>query len=109
MNGVMSASISAVSSHRVASVTCTPHVIVPLGWAAAGAASHKVRATRAGSPRGAKRMIMALPGSREGLPERGRDLIDRALGWIEHIHHADEAVDEPRIARDRHGHPRLGQ
>jgi len=39
MNGVISASVSAVSSQRVASVTWTPHVIVPAGWAAAGAAS----------------------------------------------------------------------
>src|SRR5438034_5274419 len=52
---------------------------------------------------------MASPGSREGLPERGGDLLDRALGGIEHIYHADEAVDEPGIARDRHGNARLGQ
>src|SRR2546430_12646955 len=39
MNGVISAAVSAGSSQRVASVTWTPHVIVPAGWAAAGAAS----------------------------------------------------------------------
>ncbi len=33
MNGVISASVSAVSSQQVAKVTCTPHVIVPLGSA----------------------------------------------------------------------------
>src|SRR5262249_49764425 len=34
MNGVISGSVSAGSSHRVASVTCAPHVTVPLGCAA---------------------------------------------------------------------------
>ena len=31
MNGVISASVSAVSSQRVAKVTWTPHVMVPVG------------------------------------------------------------------------------
>src|SRR5215831_9919839 len=38
MNGVMMPSVSAGSSQRDASVICTPHVIVPSGAAAAGAA-----------------------------------------------------------------------
>src|SRR5262245_18027415 len=38
MNGVMMPSVSAGSSQRDASVMCTPHVIVPSGAAAAGAA-----------------------------------------------------------------------
>src|SRR5262245_49874142 len=38
MNGVIMPSVSAGSSQRDASVMCTPHVIVPSGAAAAGAA-----------------------------------------------------------------------
>src|SRR6266849_5910526 len=106
MNGVMSASISAVSSHRVASVTCTPHVMVPLGCAAAAAASHSERATRTRSIRQVKRAVMGgPPGSSECFSERGGDLVESALGRIEHIDHSDEAVDEPWVAGVRHGHP----
>jgi hypothetical protein len=44
MNGEISASVSAVSSQRVGSVTCTPIVSVPLGCAAAGGAERSISA-----------------------------------------------------------------
>src|SRR5207247_1338535 len=37
MNGMMTPSVSPGSSHRVARLTCTPHVIVPSGAAWSGA------------------------------------------------------------------------
>jgi hypothetical protein len=47
MNGVISASVSAVSSQRVARMTCTPHVIVPVGSAPTGSAQVESSARRA--------------------------------------------------------------
>src|ERR1051326_8174421 len=46
MNGVISESVSIGSSHRVASVTWMPHVMVPVGCASAGAAIRSVAATK---------------------------------------------------------------
>ena len=45
MNGVISASVSAGSSQRVASVTWTAKVTVPAGWAEAGVTRRRARAT----------------------------------------------------------------
>src|SRR5215831_20495989 len=45
MNGVISASVSAGSSQRVASVTWTANVTVPAGWARTGDARRMTRAT----------------------------------------------------------------
>ncbi len=45
MNGVISASVSAVSSQRLASVTWTAHVMVPVGSAAAAAAGSRTSMT----------------------------------------------------------------
>jgi hypothetical protein len=42
MNGVMSDSVSDVSSQRGASVTCTPHVSVPVGRAPGAAEGEDV-------------------------------------------------------------------
>src|SRR5262245_47241439 len=46
MNGVISASVSAGSSQRVASVTWAPTVTVPAGWASTGAAQSHPSAAR---------------------------------------------------------------
>ena len=53
MKGVISASVSAVSSQRVASVTCTPHVTVPVGSAPTApgdSGARRAAATRINSP-----------------------------------------------------------
>jgi len=51
---------------RVARVTCTPHVMVPAGWAAAGA-DHRTRGTSKNDSRAARKpRVMALPSDRAG-------------------------------------------
>src|SRR5262245_31036546 len=58
MNGVISASVSAGSSQRVASVTCTANVTVPTGWAKTGEAR---RMTRAAEQRMCRQRAIAPP------------------------------------------------
>src|SRR5215468_4546312 len=90
MNGVISASVSIGSSHRVASVTWTPIVIVPLGSAAAGATARARRVAKTARARSARIMWRLLPRGRavrvdssaNPTPEVGHDpalaIADRA-------------------------------
>jgi len=61
MNGVISASVSPVSSQRVASVTCTPHVTVPLGSAALAAPTLASSASRRADIAIGNRWLMSSP------------------------------------------------
>src|SRR5262249_18069161 len=62
MNGVMMPSVSAGSSHREASVMCTPQVMVPSGAAPAGRPAPSARtATRSAGTVRDVRSLMCLP------------------------------------------------
>src|SRR2546425_9186260 len=58
MNGMMTPSVSPGSSHRVARLTCTPHVIVPSGAAWSGATDASANSPNARSTFTSRRILV---------------------------------------------------
>src|SRR5215467_13637276 len=103
MKGVISASVSAGSSQRVARVTCTPNDMVPLGSAPAGVANQKRSVTKTRRIREARLGFMgAVQRSRasefgSGRVKHGRVLtVSAGPAQYRGYEDLDSAIHQPR-------------